>query len=306
MEQNSSKDDRIWNMPRKTLYGNPFYPEENWRSHKGWQNAANKIARLLEWNEKLQGHKYTHHLIIGHKEVLAPVVINGYWERMQKALFRLGIVAYGHREPTKKNTVHYHLLALECPASEAKIKKVLGKICPLAIRLNKIGQDNGVAEYIAKVFKKDKRIAFADGIGLRRQVIINGKAFWKASKEAINGVIADNEKRITKEWLAERPELAKQIAEYIWCDDDDDDFRMTIAHKCRWYGYTTLEEYLEKEPLRMAKARGIKDPEPQPEEDDDEFLARIASYTGKTQKELLMEKMGVDELALEIMEKFAT
>jgi hypothetical protein len=218
----------------------PFYKStghkaKSWTdSIEGYLNEASKLTQCLVRNRKALKSRYTWFVTICVEKVMAPLDVNAWWRKAARNLERHGVVASWVREPTRTNSVHYHLI-LRSSHDERDLASIIERslpsrqIAPWHRNIERIkGNDWHLLHYISKAklagktekgtvlsdLYRDKRLLFQPNLGIRKVGTI-GK-FWITSKSAIWNDIKAHEQKVTNGLaVGGIKRLAKHVHEFF-------------------------------------------------------------------------------------------
>lgn len=181
---------------------------------EGYLNEAKQLTFCILKNRRLLGRPYSWFLTIYIRKQMSAKDAAFMWTKACRNLRRHGIIALWVREPTKRNTIHYHLLV-----QNDVLKRDLEKIIEASMPSRKdtdwhkkiMANDDRVwlPYYITKAKIKGtvrgksvsdkyapKRLLFKPGLGLRKFGTIG--PFWLQSKQEIWRKVQETERRIAE------------------------------------------------------------------------------------------------------------
>ena len=182
-----------------------------WRTYNGYLRSAKQVAYCLIQNNKLT--PYRHEATISFIDTMTPAEHGVTWKMFSKNMRRRGVSMFWVREPTKSNTIHYHMIIVtpDCiRAAEDAIRAACPKLYRERLRLHieAIQSVPGWSRYIVKAktagyspggtYTTDKwagkRLLFNSNLKLDKIGSIG--PFWSRPQRAIWSECIKQEKRI--------------------------------------------------------------------------------------------------------------
>lgn len=197
-----------------------FSTPSNFRA-KGWTETlagylyeADKLSRCIRRNRSYMEADYAWKITINVRAVLAAKDAGELWTKACRVLNRHGVVALWVREPTKRNTIHYHLIVknnLSQRALEQAVEAAMPSrdTVPYHKQVKRIISQWHWARYITKAKTRGwvagrevkdkyakKRLLFRPHLRLRKVGTIG--SFWERSKATLWQEIVEIEKKIAE------------------------------------------------------------------------------------------------------------
>ena len=202
-----------------------FRPKSWTESVQSYINEAKQLTMCIIRNRKLLKKPYTWLVTINFEDELEPSVVTTTWTKVARRLRQRGIICLWVREPSRANTVHYHLL-LTNGIQGGRLSSIIDECMPQRSEmrwhsnLTPLDDDWWVAFYVtkAKVAGKvdgeqvedrygEKRRLFQPRIKLQKYGTI-GK-FWVKPKKVLWKEIAAEEKQIAE--AIERQDVRRYV-----------------------------------------------------------------------------------------------